>query len=209
MKDPDLALWVTAQRRYQKSLRMPNDRVKRLTEIGFRWSTSNQDRWMMRFHDLRRFASMHGHCNVPLHCRDFPRLRSWVFNQRTQYRYLKRGLKSSLKKEQIDLLNSLGFKWNKKPINNATNNDLMNDKAVSDNKAKDDTYRFDKQSSHRNGVCANPPINSDESNYHLHLQHSIHRRKSDCGNTPWFKSTMFEDLRSKKARQLLEHLIDC
>ncbi|CAB9527842.1 helicase [Seminavis robusta] len=113
--DPSLGSWVATQRRYykNKSLPMPEDRVSRLTELGFEWTTKDPRKvpWETRFEGLRQFKERYGHVDVPHEWEECPQLGFWTANMRQQYRYKQLGKKSSLTDDRIELLNSIGFVW--------------------------------------------------------------------------------------------------
>lgn len=92
---------------------MPEDRIQRLEEIGFEWSTKDPRKvpWDQRFKDLQAFVEEYGHSDVPHEWEDCPQLGFWVANQRQQYRYLQLGKKSALTEDRIKKLNDLGFVW--------------------------------------------------------------------------------------------------
>jgi len=48
------------------------------------------ERWQLKYRDLLNFRSLHGTCSVPSVYPEDPQLASWVYRQRTQYRYKKR-----------------------------------------------------------------------------------------------------------------------
>jgi hypothetical protein len=92
---------------------MPPDRVKRLEEIGFEWTTKDPRKvpWDQRYKDLKQFVKTFGHSDVPHEWEVNPQLGFWVANQRQQYRYLQLGKKSSLTEDRIKMLNDIGFVW--------------------------------------------------------------------------------------------------
>ena len=113
--DASLGSWVATQRRYfkNKSLPMPPDRVKKLTDLGFEWTTKDPRKvpWETRFQDLKLFKEKFGHADVPHEWEECPQLGFWTANMRQQFRYKQLGKKSSLTDARIDLLNSIGFVW--------------------------------------------------------------------------------------------------
>ena len=66
---------VATQRRYfkNKNLPMPEDRVKRLTDLGFEWTTKDPRKvpWETRFEGLKQFKERYGHVDVPHECKLF------------------------------------------------------------------------------------------------------------------------------------------
>lgn len=79
--------------------------------IGFKWNM-NEDSWKKRFNELLAFKDEFGHTKVPKTYKN-RQLGSWVNYQRSQYKYFIDGKKSQLTQERIQLLNSIGFVWNR------------------------------------------------------------------------------------------------
>jgi hypothetical protein len=52
---------------------MPEDRVQRLTDLGFEWTTKDPRKvpWETRFNGLKRFKERYGHVDVPHECKSF------------------------------------------------------------------------------------------------------------------------------------------
>mmetsp|Transcript_16600 Transcript_16600/g.28517 ORF Transcript_16600/g.28517 Transcript_16600/m.28517 type:complete len:437 (+) Transcript_16600:563-1873(+) len=104
---PTLGKWVGTQREYYKlhEQRMPNplaftaNRFERLRDLGI-----CRNRWDLRLEELKAFKDEHGHCDVPL---DYPRLGIWASVQRHAYHYDR----ENMPQEKIDLLKTVGFKW--------------------------------------------------------------------------------------------------
>jgi superfamily II DNA or RNA helicase/ribosomal protein L7Ae-like RNA K-turn-binding protein len=93
--------WVNNQRAKKSAL--SEDRIKRLDEIGFVWS-SIQKKWDKGFSFLKKFKEREGHCRVLNgHYEEDFLLGSWVQNQRFN--------KLKLNSEKISRLNELGFAW--------------------------------------------------------------------------------------------------
>ena len=92
---------------------MPADRVKKLTDLGFEWTTKDPRKvpWETRYQDLKAFKEKFGHADVPHEWEECPQLGFWTANMRQQYRYKQLGKKSSLTDSRIDLLNEIGFVW--------------------------------------------------------------------------------------------------
>ncbi|KAL3797367.1 LOW QUALITY PROTEIN: hypothetical protein HJC23_010493 [Cyclotella cryptica] len=118
-KNPSLGNWVNKQRQlYRKYLKgetssITKDRIDILTKIGFVFDTSRiptrsflSDRaWKKNFDELSKFHKTHGHTNVP----SSSPLGQWAVRQR--YLYRSKPPDTTLSKERINLLNSLGFEW--------------------------------------------------------------------------------------------------
>jgi hypothetical protein len=102
-EDLYLGVWVTTQRSKRKSGRLKSDRVKKLNKLGFRWEYEKEDLFKTKFNELVKFKTTHGHCNVPISYTKNKSLAKWVSKRRAR--------KDSLSKENISLLDSLGFQW--------------------------------------------------------------------------------------------------
>ena len=73
--------------------------------------TNNQACWTARFAELVAYAEEHGDCNVPRRFEANKKLGRWVMRQRTEYRLLMEGKRSSMTEERIVTLNQIGFVW--------------------------------------------------------------------------------------------------
>jgi hypothetical protein len=114
-----LAQWVIRQRK-QHNLKvrgehstMTVEREKTLEDLGFIWSSHNEDVREERLNEIRDFRKTFGHCNVPSSYAENMRLSIWVKYQRRQYKLFRRGEnRSTLTQDRIDKLTDLGFVWN-------------------------------------------------------------------------------------------------
>ena len=98
-----LGMWVSKQRTAYTGGSLEQERIDRLSSIGFKWAGERYDeQWNARFKELLDYRSEHGDCNVP---KGQGKLGTWVINQRQVY------VAGSLLQDRIDRLNSLGFKW--------------------------------------------------------------------------------------------------
>ena len=99
-----LGKWVSKQRTAYTTDSLAQDRIDRLSSIGFRWTLGRRydEQWKARFKELLDYRSEHGDCNVP---QGQGKLGEWVHHQRTAY------AAGSLEQERIDRLNGIGFKW--------------------------------------------------------------------------------------------------
>ena len=119
-----LGQWVHTQRTTYNKGKLPDEKINRLEGIGFSWAggVSRGRRvlgrgkpsvgWDERFKELVQFKDKNRHCNVP---RKYPKLGSWVKDQRQLYK------KNKLLPDQIKLLKGIGFslspdedKWNER-----------------------------------------------------------------------------------------------
>eukprot|EP00980_Cylindrotheca_fusiformis_P009655 scaffold2134_cov93-Cylindrotheca_fusiformis.AAC.17 len=115
-ENPSIARWVKRQR-YQYKLMcegkpstMTLSRARRLEEAGFVWDAHNLA-WEERLCDLQQYLSTHGDCNVPTVYPANKQLATWVKCQRRQYKLFRAGKTSTITKERIRKLNSMGFTW--------------------------------------------------------------------------------------------------
>ena len=100
-----LGQWVSHQRRAYMAESLTQDRINRLSSIGFKWDMKEGwaiVRWETRFNELVKYKAKHGDCNVP-HRQG--KLGQWVSHQRVAY------LADLLAQDRIDRLNSIGFNW--------------------------------------------------------------------------------------------------
>ena len=99
-----LGSWVLKQRQIYKKGKLPQDRIDRLSSIGFNWTLVERTvPWGTRFCELVQYKAKHGDCNVPRS--SHRQLGKWVDTQRQQY---KRG---KLAQDRINRLSGIGFDW--------------------------------------------------------------------------------------------------
>ncbi|KAG7364022.1 helicase domain protein [Nitzschia inconspicua] len=145
--NPLLSRWIKRQR-YQWKLKeegkqssLTDARFIKLEELGFLWDVRSII-WDTRYRELLQFHKRHGHCNVGINCKEFPKLVSelkptsliesehshilmihvvlfnlqgtWVKCQRRQYCLMVSGQKSHMTPSRIQLLQKVGFSWNGK-----------------------------------------------------------------------------------------------
>ena len=103
--DPQLGTWVNHQRMAKAGGKLTPERVRRLEELGFVWSTSKDERWEVLFRKLEEFKKEHGHCNVPERYKKHPKLGVWVNRQRMAK------AEDKLIPERERRLEGLGFVW--------------------------------------------------------------------------------------------------
>ncbi|EJK69804.1 hypothetical protein THAOC_08901 [Thalassiosira oceanica] len=98
-----LGNWVSLQRSAYKAGSLAQDRIDRLSSIGFKWALQDPNvPWKTRFKELVQYKAKHGDCNIP---QSQLKLGSWVRNQREVYK------KNKLSPDRVDRLNGIGFKW--------------------------------------------------------------------------------------------------
>lgn len=118
--DGKLARWVGTQRRYYRVGKLSQDRLDRLTSIGFRFPRrehGNRDRssfekdphgktWNDHFETLCDYFRKFGNCDVPEDWYLDGSLAAWVNKQRLARRV------GRLSSEKLGRLNAPGFTWN-------------------------------------------------------------------------------------------------
>jgi len=90
----------------QKSPSQPSSNFTRSDDWGWEGQL-----WEEQFLALYAYKEQHGHCRVTARYKDNPKLGRWVMTQRRQRTLLNQGRLSSLTKERIRRLDSLGFLW--------------------------------------------------------------------------------------------------
>ena len=105
--DPELLSWILNQRLAFES----KERREKLNSIGFEWGTKNNDTWMKKYEELADFFNLYKHTFIPLKDESYFELGTWVHEQHTQYAKLMEKKHTSMRKEQIKLLDKLGFVW--------------------------------------------------------------------------------------------------
>jgi len=90
---------VKTQRKNKEA--MSDKRRKKLNSIGFAWKFL--ETWGVRFQQLVKYKRIHGHCNVPRHCKANMQLGKWVNNQRNT--------KEIMSENKRNQLNSIEFVW--------------------------------------------------------------------------------------------------
>jgi hypothetical protein len=119
--NPKLGMWVKLQREDYKHLQegklspMNDFRIDLLNKIGFEWSIFGDERknaWNTKLNELICFREEYGHCDVPQKFAPNKTLGKWVSKQREAHRAYSTWQPSSLTKERLDLLLSVGFRFN-------------------------------------------------------------------------------------------------
>jgi hypothetical protein len=112
---------VITQRSWRRKGRLSQDRIQRLSRIGFSWSirldhndasgsfpehVKVADRlWELRFAELARFRKQHGHCAIPKSDARMRRLHGWLAGQRKNWRT------ERLREDRQKRLRKLGLDW--------------------------------------------------------------------------------------------------
>lgn len=102
-----LMRWIATQRRDKTDGLLSEERVQRLTAMGFQWEKSSQP-WEQMFEQARSFHAEHGNLDVPRR-EQWRKLAEWVSSQRTAKRS---GL---LEVEKQTLLESINITWEFEP----------------------------------------------------------------------------------------------
>jgi hypothetical protein len=103
-KNQQLGEWVANQRAFRKKGLLSEERIQRLTQIGFVWNILDAA-WEQKFAELLTYKEINGHCKVPVKESDNPQLGSWVDRQRTFRK------KDKLSEDRIQRLDEIGFVW--------------------------------------------------------------------------------------------------
>ena len=97
----ELGKWVNRQRTYK--LKLSNDQLNRLDEIGFVWNALI-DQWEKGYAALLKFKEREGNCLVPQkHFEDGFRLGGWITSLRQR--------KTDVREDQLRRLDEIGFVW--------------------------------------------------------------------------------------------------
>jgi len=124
-ENPSLGQWVSTQRQEYGNLmsgrktNITQGRIDALESIGFVWCLRDTTKmaprktWDMHFKALEDFKKENGHCDVRVRSKQNPSgsLGRWVEKQRSQYHLKSEGKASKITDEQINKLESIGFKW--------------------------------------------------------------------------------------------------
>ena len=90
---------------------MTRERIQSLDELDFEWERNNTRTWEESRQQLADFKRKFGLTDVPQTYEENKQLGTWVNTQRTQYKWLKAKIKSSMTKERIRSLEALDFEW--------------------------------------------------------------------------------------------------
>jgi hypothetical protein len=91
----------------------------------FRNRYNTDKHWQKRFEDLVSFKATHGHVNVPFQYTENKSLSYWVSNQRQKYRQFVKREPTTLTKERIDSLTSLGFRFSIRDIEDGMSENIL------------------------------------------------------------------------------------
>jgi superfamily II DNA or RNA helicase len=104
VKNSPLGNWMGTQRALYRSRRLSEERVRRLTEIGFKWAIFDEG-WDSKFAELKAYEKQFGNTNVPLRWPENPPLGHWVSAQRMRFK------SGELSEERTRRLSKIGFAW--------------------------------------------------------------------------------------------------
>ena len=152
--NPSLGQWVSTQRqeysnyRNGKKSNMTQERITKLEAADFCWSLRDTAKmaprksWDMHFAALKEYKKEHGHCDVRVRSKQQPTgsLGRWVEKQRSQYHSKNEGKESKLTQDQIDKLDSIGFKWRIRHERNKISGCARNPELKIDDEAMMDDY---------------------------------------------------------------------
>ncbi len=108
-QDKKIGLWCKQQRALRKKGILDKSKIRKLERIKFPWN-SIEGRWRIQYNYLLRYRKRYSN-DWPMDTEEFPnrnRLGLWCREQRDRYR------QKTLKPEYAELLNEIGFPWNKK-----------------------------------------------------------------------------------------------
>ena len=103
--DKKLATWVKAQYKSNESGGLSEERKALLNSIDFPWNNKRDANWEGMYERLKAYRAERGDADVPHGWLNDKELASWVSHQRQRQKG------GAMNKEQIELLNSLSFKW--------------------------------------------------------------------------------------------------
>jgi len=117
--NPSLGNWVSTQRiSYKKFLNgntscgIVKRKIQLLNNIGFEWNITSLVSWDDRYEELVIYAKEFGNARVPTKFPANQPLGNWVNKQRSNYKkFLNGNALSGITKEQIQLLDNIGFEW--------------------------------------------------------------------------------------------------
>ena len=124
-KDQQLGYWVVRQREHYKhgcadtgSNRgiMPKDRIEALENVGFVWDAKRKEvHWVQMLNKLKELKESTGHCDVRTVTESVVNksLDMWTRKQRFFYWQLLKGKPTFMTEERIDLLDEVGFPWDR------------------------------------------------------------------------------------------------
>jgi hypothetical protein len=122
-REPNLVKWLHRQRMLAATDQLSPTRKQRLLEIGVdlrkkcckcrkvNSKSASETRWMANYNKLKEYGDRIGNVNVSRRDTANQQLGNWVFNQRKRYHELLPNGDRVLRKDRIELLEEIGFKW--------------------------------------------------------------------------------------------------
>jgi hypothetical protein len=125
-REPNLVKWLHRQRWLAATDQLTPTRKQRLLEIGVDLrkkcckcrknrevdlQSANEKKWMANCNKLKEHGDRIGNASVPRRCAADKQLGDWVFNQRKRHHELSPNGNRMLRKDRIELLEEIGFKW--------------------------------------------------------------------------------------------------
>mmetsp|Transcript_49 Transcript_49/g.68 ORF Transcript_49/g.68 Transcript_49/m.68 type:complete len:266 (-) Transcript_49:32-829(-) len=140
-------------------------------------SRTPNDIWEHHMKDLKSFKQRNGHCRVPRHYDENPKLGRWVMNVRSHFQFLQKGKKSSLiTAERLNQLRELDFDFAPK---NKSHTKYYIDRWVHH-------LQELRQFKHRNGHCRVPQRykeNKKLGGWVLYVRHQYRKHQSGHSST--------------------------
>ena len=116
-----LGNWIFSQRQAYKgigTIKITKEQIELLNQIGMRWDNiDNMQEWMEKYNLAKSYYEHHNNLEIPQSFKtkngyeydeNGVSLGHWIFNQRKAYKGMGT---SKLTKEQIELLNQIGMRW--------------------------------------------------------------------------------------------------
>jgi hypothetical protein len=124
-EDYSLGQWCNQMRILHKQMQNGNipvshplseDQIHKLEEVGFNWVRNTS--FDKRLAEIAAYKAKYGHCNVPQNRsrNEYSPLAKWCAHTRALYKQIQNGQipRRPLSQDQIERLDTLGFKWSKK-----------------------------------------------------------------------------------------------
>jgi hypothetical protein len=108
----ELYKWMLALRKAKKSGNkefLSETKINLLNDINFLWD-EKESNWDKNYFKLKAFIELNGHCLVPVNYKENQGLYQWLLKIRKN--------RDKLSKDKIELLDSIGFEWDRKKLAN-------------------------------------------------------------------------------------------
>jgi len=135
--DSDVSSRTSDEDSDDDDLSPPSRQERNKSKSRNRYNTDKH--WKKRFEDISEFKAINGHANVPFQYPANKSLSYWVSNQRQKYKQFVKEQRTTLTKERIDALESIGFKFNIRDIDDdiAMRNSSVSATAANERISKD------------------------------------------------------------------------